>query len=215
MTKPEKSSNSRTGEAQTQPRFRLSLEGLDYDDFTRSHPAGILRFVSYEKGNDLEEQTRKRLAAQKLILGTEMPTYPEDELVNYRIPASSRPIGYDASSSSNTNHGAVSGNKFKYTEEQLFKNAAELLGELAMVRRGSQVGYVHRLGQLLIVTEFDDPGARTLFLAPGIERVLRPTENNIETIAVNYRERMEQEFGDHFTPFSNDFEETFVDIAKR
>jgi hypothetical protein len=217
MTRHDQRPNSPIGQSQTPERFRVSLDGLGYDDFTRKHPAGIIRFISYEKGSDLEEQTRKKLAERGLILGTEIPSYAEDEMVNYRVPTSSRPISYDVGSNGHTkthqSHQETE-SSLKYTDRQLFNDAAELLGVLATVRTESQIGYVHRIGQLLITTEFDDPGERKLFLAPGIERVLRATDNGLDTIAVNYRERFEQEFGERFSPSSSQFEERFVDIAR-
>lgn len=203
-----------SGDRLTQERYRIDLAGLHYQDYIHSHPAGVLRFVIYDKGNDLEEQSKKRLSHKGLILGVEIPASLDDEVASFRIPTSSRPIGYDVGSGTSVGQEQDADNRHKYTDEMLFTDAATLLGEVANVRRHSHVGYVHRLGQLLIATEFTDPGERTLFLAPGVERVLRPTDNDADAIAVSYRERMQEEFGERFQPFSAKFEDIFLATTK-
>lgn len=218
MTRHNQHPDNNSGERLTQERYRIDIAGLNYQDYIHQHPAGVLRFVAYDRGNDLEEQSKKRLAQNGLILGSEIPSSPDDDVSydvsSYKIPTSSRPIGYDVGSGITFSDGRGGNAQHKYTDEMLFTDVASLLGEVANVRRHTQIGYVHRLGQLLIATEFTDPGVRPLYLAPGIERVLRPTDNGASAIAVSYRERMHEEFGERFEPFATTFENKFLTITK-
>lgn len=183
---------------ETNRRYRLHLEDINYSDSSLQHPSGgTVRLVTYTQGTTLDQQFRTEMQAANLMLGVEItnPDKTKDNLVKWKIPAAARPPAYDL---------AVQQNELTYDDNSLFFDSGFLLGSLLSLRRPRKVLARCSIGSIFAVTNFEPDGERHIFFVPGTERVLGRIRGDITK---EYRQRMHDVFGERFT----DREEPFLD----
>ncbi len=191
---PSSQPGPKTAEIVTDIRYSLAYEPIGSKDIMVVHPAGNARLVSYPTPSAEQLQLRDSLLAKGVIAGELLNDIGEAEQV-FRVPRSTRPIGYDSSAHA---EGA-----FSYDDEQLFHDLGSLLATLVRVNERSHV-VRGDIGHSVVLVDFTRPGERQLYLTPGVETILEPLAEGVDPLEY-YMAELPRTLGQNFDVASSFF----------
>jgi hypothetical protein len=189
-------------EKPTQPRYSLAYPEIGSQDILLQHPTGSVRIVTYEKGDSWQIGIQEKLLEHGLIVGS-VVSEADDDIQGFRVPASARPISYDAS--------VRSTGSFSYNDEQLFYDLGCILGELFGVAEEQPV-LTGDIGHSIALVEFTQPNQRQLYFVPGVEKVISPLGHDISPVNY-YAGKLHDAFGGRFDASALSFRMGFADIT--
>lgn len=204
MTEAELSPENRrplNRESVTSARYSLAYEDIGSKDITFRHVGGPVRLVSYEQHSADQARIQTVLEEKGLIAGVRLDSEKRERV--YRVPTAARPIAYDAR--------VESSGTFSYNDRQLFYDLGRLLGGLYSATPDRLV-IDGDIGKAVAFVEFTAPNEQALYLVPGIEKIVRPTEQDANPLAY-YNEQISAAFDALFDDRSPYFNSGFAQVV--
>ncbi len=166
------------------------------------HPTGKARVISYPRPDADHMALRDQLRHNDLLLGTLLRDDKDRSYV--KIPASSRPIVYEAQSDAP--------GIFSYGDTKMWRDLGNLLGTLSEKVDGAILA--SDIMPHVAFVEFIRPGEQQLFLVPSVEQQLRFIEEPFDD-RMHYLTQLGQECGERFAEFSPYFSAGFDEAKTR
>ncbi len=144
------------------------MEDIIIGEFSQSKK----RIVALSSPNEQQNEYRKILTAQGLILG-KLIHERKQGITYYTVPISSRPITNDAASSAE--------GSFTYGDKDLFRDIGKMFADVSVLCEGSVI--TDPVENSLALVDFVRPGERHLYLVPGIEQWLMPLPVDMDALS--------------------------------
>ena len=182
------------------PRYALNNGVIERDLVV----AGSQREVLYSAGSAEQDLTRRSLVMGGVILGRELTDLAQGH-IGYRIPQGARPLSFEGN--------VVSGGMFGYSDRDLMYDLGELTGRISSLTNGA---VVRNLGNgaenAFVLIDFVEMNEAHLYAAPGVERLMAPTDGTIDRVDVQLSQ-FSAEFIERYAEHIDSFTQAYRTVA--